>query len=156
MEELFKARIQQAVNKVIRRDTNISPELLEEYKESLVASTCDIFAALSDMYNTEEEMNTSIEEYMKENYEDMDHKDSKGYTTDSYMVASIPIILPIEAIAILDKMDDIVLPLVLSQLSEGLYHSIIALKTAEKLGDVLLEKGGQNLADILKRKGWVA
>jgi len=155
MEELLKAKIQKAVNRIIRKDSNIAKDLLEDYKESLVNSTCDIFAALSDVYEDAEEMGKSIDTFVEENIENKDPA-RKGYQTDGYMVANIPVLIPIECIGMVDTMDDLSLPLVISQLSGYLLRTILALREYDKLGDKFLEKESTMLADVLKEKGWVA
>ena len=158
MEELFKARITQAVNRILGKDHgNIGKELMQTYADMMVDTTCEIFAALSTIYEDEEEMKTSIEEFMKVNFKEKDKTvRPKGYKTDSYMVATVPVLIPIEAVAIVDSMDDITLPLVLRQLSGWLMLSILEMKEFEKLGDKMLEQDSERLADTLKNKGWVA
>jgi len=155
MSELLKSKIQQAVNLIVRVDTNIAKELLDIYKESLVNSTCDIFAALSDMYESSEELERSIELFVKENFESEKPK-FKGYHTDGYLVASVPVLIPIECVGIVDAMDDVTLPLIISQLSSILLRSIFELRELDKLEDKLLEHGGERLAEALKEKGWIA
>ena len=156
MKELVKAKIRAAVEKIVRTDSNIGRELIDTYKDLLIESTCDIFAALSDMYDTEEEMAESIEAFIKGNFEDKEKFNPKGYNTDSYMVAMVPVLIPIEAIAMLDKMDDVSLPLVLSHLSGSMMRTIMEIQAFDKLGDKLLEKESTRIADVLKEKGWVA
>jgi hypothetical protein len=154
MKELVRSKIQRAVNKIFRSDSNIAPELLETYKDSLVNSVCDIFAALADTYGSEEDMQNRIEEFINENFKDKQKINPKGYNTDSYMVALIPILLPIEAVAMIDSMDDYTFPLLMSQLSGWLLRSIIELREYDKLSNSF--EDNEKLAGILKEKGWVA
>ena len=156
MEELVKARIQEAVNKLVRVDSNIGKELIETYKDALVDATCEIFAALSTVYDDHEEMVKRVEEFIKENFEDREKFNAKGYNTDSYMVAMIPVLLPIEAIAMVDAMEDMALPLILSQLSGYLLRTIIEIREVGKFSDQILEKQSEKIAEALKEKGWVA
>jgi len=156
MEELVKAKIQQAVNKIVRTDTNVGQELLEDYKEFLVDAVCKIFAALAFVYNDEEEMSQSITNFVEGNFRDKENFNPKGYSTDSYMVASIPVLLPIEVIAMVDSMDDVTLPLLLSQLSSQVIRNVMILRDYDELGDKIMEERSTTIAEALKEKGWIA
>lgn len=156
MEELVKARIQKAINKLVRTDSNIPSELIEHYKDCLITSVCELFAALNDIYDDPDVMKSSVDHFIETNFKEKKYFNPKGYNTEGYLVANIPVILPIEAIAIVDGMDDHSLPLILSQLSGWLIRTIIELKEFDKLGDTLLKKEGAKLAEALKEKGWTA
>jgi hypothetical protein len=156
MEELIKARVQKAVNKLVRMDSNIPSELIEHYKESLINSVCELFDVLNEMYDDSDIMKSSVEHFIETNFKEKKYFNSKGYNTEGYLVANIPIILPIEAIAIVDEMEDHSLPLILSQLSGFMIRTIMEFKELDKLEDALIKKEGTMLAEALKEKGWIA
>lgn len=156
MEELVRARIQQVVNKIVRVDSNIDPLLLEEYKEAIVNSVCDLFAALHDMYNNQDELSKSVDAFVKSNLSDYTKLSKNGFETDGYLLAMVPILIPIELIGMIDDLPDDTLPIFITFMSVWFIRMVTLLTENQQLSDTISEKESNELAQFLKMKGWVA
>lgn len=122
MEKLARSEIREILDRWISSKTNIPEEQLEEMKDSLTEVIFELGNETIDTYASDEHMASAVDTFF---HKLRDRIDPTG-SSQIFLMAEIPVILPIELVALCLLIHREFLPAALAKTSEFLITSILA------------------------------